>query len=511
MGWSERLANLTRSFKMAAKKFGGAQSGAPSGFMAFRHTGQVLAAQKALVEAGLKPNIKAPPPSLREGCDMVLEFPAEEESVYLAVLATRHLKPLKVMAADGPLMAPESLFRRSDYPGQVMVSAANMKITINRLDGLIVNVSGGGCPDVPALAARMLGRRIDQVIAPADLSRSLCSFSLTQAKDEAERLFRAGLAEEGPERPARPLGLEDPLPWPRKKPAPGARPWLIVGTLADPAAEVDQAEFYWESGRLLWGGRPIQPQRGTAALMAAYALAAQALGLPPGQALLAGDDGGGEGSRAVYRRLEAQIPENKWHGLTFHYLFPEAASHDRIFLALDELKPRPLMAADAGFMYVAKLCGQAAEYDLFTPDAGEMAYLADTLAPHPFYTRGALIHREPQPSTFRETYEEGNAARTMLVKGSADYIVWRGRAVHRVAGPLVPALEAMGGTGDTTVGLASAFLAGGYSPVRAAALAAHLNRRAGYLASPDPGSPITVLLEALGPLLREAVDRRDVK
>ncbi len=474
----------------------------PSGFMAFSHTGQVVAARKALLAAGLSPQIKAPPPSLREGCDMVLEFPAVDEAVYLAVLEEKRLRPLKVAAVDGPLTAPESLFRRIEFPGHLMVAAANLKLTLDKADGRIVNVSGGGCPDVPGLAARLVGRVVTEAQSPDELSRSLCSFSLAQARTEAERLFREGLTA-GPARPADPAGLETPLPWPRRRPRPLPRPWLIVGTLADPDVPAAEGPFDCRDGRLIWNGRELAPERGTAALMAAYALAAQVLGLPPGRAVLAGDDGRGDGSRAVYDWLRAHIPQNPWSGLTFHYLFPEATSHDRIFLALDDLSPRPILAADAGFMYVAKLCGQAQEYDLFTPDAGEMAYLADPLAPHPFYTRGALIQQEPTPAVIAATHREGNAARAMLVKGRLDRLVWRGRVVHQVAGPQVPALEAIGGTGDTATGLASALMAAGLRPIRAAALAAHLNRRAGFLADPNPGSSIAEILKPIPDLLKE--------
>jgi hypothetical protein len=464
--------------------------------MVFSHTGQVVAARKALLAAGLSPQIKAPPPAMREGCDMALEFPIEEETVYMVVLAEKQLKPLKVMAADGPLAAPESLFKRVEYPNHLMVSAANMKITITRREGRIVNVSGGGCPDVPALAARLVNSLITEDVSTDDF-RSLCSFSLSQAKEEAERLYRAGIEPLGPDRPTDYVGLDRPLPWPKRQPAPRPKPWLIVGTLADPSEEVAEGPFAWSDGRLIWNNREITPERGTAALMAAYAIAANALGLPPGQAVLAGDDGGGGGSQAVYSWLGSRIAKNQWSGLTFHYLFPEAASHDRLFLALDELSPRPILAADAGFMYVAKLCGQALEYDLFTPDCGEMAYLADPLAPHPFYARGSLIQREPDQDIFWSAYQEGNAARAMLVKGRSDYMVWRGRIVHQVYGPQAPALEAIGGTGDTAAGLASALMAAGYTPIRAAALAAHFNRRAGLTAAPDPGSGIISVLLGL--------------
>ena len=63
-------------------------------------------------------------------------------------------------------------------------------------------------------------------------------------------------------------------------------------------------------------------------------------------------------------------------------------------MAAQALAVPPIMVADAGFMYVAKMSGYADAYDLFTPDLGELAFLADEKAPHPFYTRGFLLARE---------------------------------------------------------------------------------------------------------------------
>ena len=506
------IEKISRFFRAAdGSRQNELESSVATGYMAFSHTGQVVAARKALLASGLKADIKAPPPALREGCDMVIEFPVPDQAAYLFVLEENKLQPLKIAAADGPLTAPESLFHRTFFPDHLMVSAANMKLTIERQSGRIVNISGGGCPDVPALAAALMGRSISEADYPEELSRSLCSFSLIQARDEAARCFAAGLPESSQTVQNTDMFDNSSLPWPKKKPKAKEKPWLIVGTLADPKATLAEGPFTYQDGQLIWAGREIPPERGTAALMAAYALCAEALGLKAGRAVLAGDSGDGQGSRQVYNWLLERAAANSWSGLTFHYLFPLAESHDRIFLALDELRPRPILAADAGFMYVAKLCGQAPEYDLFTPDQGEMAYLADPKAPHPFYTRGALIQKkEPDEDTFADAYRENNTAESMLVKGRNDNIVWRGRIVHRIEGPDIPALEAIGGTGDTATGLASAFMSAGFSPARAAALAAHFNRRAGLLAAPDPGRPISSMLEPLFTLLAREISAGNI-
>ena len=57
---------------------------------------------------------------------------------------------------------------------------------------------------------------------------------------------------------------------------------------------------------------------------------------------------------------------------------------NRVLFAVEEMAKRPVLIADAGFMYAAKMSGQSSKYDLFTPDVGELAFLADEEAPHPF-------------------------------------------------------------------------------------------------------------------------------
>ena len=78
--------------------------------------------------------------------------------------------------------------------------------------------------------------------------------------------------------------------------------------------------------------------------------------------------------------------------LTFHYLQPDVDWHNKVLFAVETMQQRPILIADAGFMYAAKMSGQSECYDFFTPDVGELAFLADELAPHPFYTRGFILH-----------------------------------------------------------------------------------------------------------------------
>lgn len=279
--------------------------------------------------------------------------------------------------------------------------------------------------------------------------------------------------------------------------------WCIVGTLPDDAAPLltaglDAPAVVEDGVLVLPDGFRTPVQRGTPALAAAALLACAALGFPPPRLLLAGDTGSGAGSRAVYAHLERRLPALAPRGLTFHYLFPDVDWHNRLLLAVEALPVRPLLAADAGYMYVAKMSGYADAYDLFTPDLGELAFLADETAPHPFYTRGFLLAEEKDlPGLIRRAQAHGNCPPNLLVKGRADHIVCDGALTATVDAPSVAAMECIGGTGDLVTGLVTAFLCGGLPVCRACLAAAQTARRLAGICAPNPGTPIGELLARL--------------
>lgn len=285
--------------------------------------------------------------------------------------------------------------------------------------------------------------------------------------------------------------------------------WLIVGTVPREDFPLADGPCEFDGGRLRVDGHYVDVARGTPALLATACLAMRELGIPAPEALLAGDTGKGHGSRQAYARLLERLPGRDLRGLTFHYLQPDVEWHNKVYWALDELTPRPLLVADAGFMYVAKMSGYAAGYDLFTPDAGELAFLADEKAPHPFYTRGFLLQEEDRaPELIERAYAAENAARRLLVKGRTDHIVAEGRIVATVSEPCVPNMEPIGGTGDTVTGLVTALLAAGLPIERACAVAAKANRLLGSLANPTPAFSVADLLpylpKALGMALKDS-------
>ena len=290
-------------------------------------------------------------------------------------------------------------------------------------------------------------------------------------------------------------------------------PWLVVGTIPDVSFPLTLAPVRLDSApsvkskehdTLCLGNDSIPVNRGTPALLTAMANMAVCLGAhTPFLALVAGDTGGGAGSRAVYRRLAGLLKEQTFSGITFHYLMPDVDWHNRILMTLEALQSPPLLVADAGFMYAAKMSGYAAKYDLFTPDIGELAFLADQEAPHPFYTRNFFLADESAaPDLIAKAHAQDNAARHMLVKGKVDRFVCEGKTLFAIDQPDTPALEPVGGTGDTITGIVTACLAAGMPMTQACSLAMRLNRQMGALASPTPASSIAELLQWLPEAVR---------
>lgn len=163
------------------------ERGRDRGILVFSHTSEVIRAEKLLREAGLEVRVMGPPPEIRTGCDLVIEFPLVSELAARQALARGRVEPLRVVPVADGLLEPVSLFQVRDYGDHLMVRAANMKLTVDKRDRTIVNISGGGCPDVPYLADCLVGRTLDSCPRPGDLGHTLCGYALQLAFEEMLR------------------------------------------------------------------------------------------------------------------------------------------------------------------------------------------------------------------------------------------------------------------------------------------------------------------------------------
>lgn len=282
----------------------------------------------------------------------------------------------------------------------------------------------------------------------------------------------------------------------------------LIGTVPDKNFPLVCETVTFRGDSLSLNGHQISVNRGTPALIAATCMACKTLGLSMPFCFLVGDEGVGDGSRRLYAYLKDRLPRTDVRVITFHYLQPDVDWHNRVLLAMEEEGRLPLLIADAGYMYAAKMSGFSSCYDLFTPDVGELAFLADEMAPHPFYTRGFILHEEGNvPHLIKRAYDGENAAKTLLIKGSKDYICTKEATLATVDTPSVPTLEPIGGTGDTLTGIVAALTYAGHPVAEAATMAARVNRLAGALAKPTPATQVADVVkkipEALETVLEE--------
>jgi hypothetical protein len=162
-------------------------SRAELGILVFENTSEVIAAQKVLKENDWEIRVMGPPPEIQTGCDLVIEFPLIQELDILRLLEKAGISPIKTVPVTSPLLQPVDLFQIKDFGEFLMIRAANMKITVEKSTRLIVNVSGGGCPDVPYLAFRLVGKTMAQAPNPMDIGHTLCGYALGLAFKEMQK------------------------------------------------------------------------------------------------------------------------------------------------------------------------------------------------------------------------------------------------------------------------------------------------------------------------------------
>jgi hypothetical protein len=163
-----------------------------SGLVLFEDVQDAMRGEKVLSKADHGCRLVAPPPELRRGCDLALEInlveqPAveralkDEDASYVSVV------PLKV--GTSPLL---EVVQVKDFGQQVMAKVANMKLSFDKDSGVIVNVSGGGCPDIPYLHSQLVDKKLTEAPRPSDIGFTLCALMLDRALEECLALWQGG-------------------------------------------------------------------------------------------------------------------------------------------------------------------------------------------------------------------------------------------------------------------------------------------------------------------------------
>ncbi len=280
---------------------------------------------------------------------------------------------------------------------------------------------------------------------------------------------------------------------------------LIAGTVPIKGMPLTSGVVNSDGDVLVLKGERIPSTQGTGAMLSAALATTSYLGLDAPNALVVGDIGEGKGSRQLYQYLIDNIAKLSPRVLALHYWLPDMAQTRQLCEAVDRCNRRPVMIADAASMYSAKAAGVAEKFDIFTPDATEIAFLADPEATHPAYIARHLFETDitQAPELARTAYENHGAAKLLLVKGAIDYIIRDGTVLATVTDPDVPSLEAIGGTGDTITGLVSALIYAELRPHESAIIAARANRMAGKYALATPATKVRNIIAQFPAVFQE--------
>jgi hypothetical protein len=162
------------------------------GLVLFDTVQDAMLAEKFLKKAGYQVKLVAPPPELRKGCDLavainLVEQPGIERTLNQDDVAYVEVTPLRA----GTSKIAE-IVRVTDFGDWVMVKAANMKLTFEKKSNIVVNTSGGGCPDIPHLHAELIDKPIAEAPRPRDIGYTLCALMLDRALEESLTLQSGG-------------------------------------------------------------------------------------------------------------------------------------------------------------------------------------------------------------------------------------------------------------------------------------------------------------------------------
>jgi hypothetical protein len=92
---------------------------------------------------------------------------------------------LEIVALGDGVSELLDIVKVTDFGDWIMVKAGNMKLTFDKSSGVIVNTSGGGCPDIPYLHTEMIGKKLADAPSPKDIGFTLCATMLHRALEES--------------------------------------------------------------------------------------------------------------------------------------------------------------------------------------------------------------------------------------------------------------------------------------------------------------------------------------
>ena len=159
------------------------------GLLLFAQVPDAMKAEKILKNSGYIIKLVAPPPALRKGCDLALQINLVEQPGIERTLKEKDAEYIEITPLKNENQEILGIVKITDFDNAVMVKAGNMKLTFDRKNGVILNISGGGCPDIPYLYIELIDKKITEAPRPKDIGFTLCALMLERALDESLEIW----------------------------------------------------------------------------------------------------------------------------------------------------------------------------------------------------------------------------------------------------------------------------------------------------------------------------------
>ncbi len=159
------------------------------GLFLFEKVEDAIKAEKVLKSVDYMVKLVAPPPTLRKGCDLAVEINLVEQIGIERLFNQKDVDYIEVvpLKGDGELL---EIVKVTDFGEAVMVKAGNMKLTFDKNTGIILNASGGGCPDIPYLHAELIDKKLTEAPRPKEIGFTLCALMMDRAFVECLNLWK---------------------------------------------------------------------------------------------------------------------------------------------------------------------------------------------------------------------------------------------------------------------------------------------------------------------------------
>ncbi len=116
----------------------------PGGILLYDSVQEVILVNKMLTDRGFQVKLVAPPPEVRIGCDLAIEFELIEQEAIETTLKKEKNSPARIVSTKEMLPDILKTTTITEIDGYLMCKAGNMKITVDKENLKIVNISGGG-------------------------------------------------------------------------------------------------------------------------------------------------------------------------------------------------------------------------------------------------------------------------------------------------------------------------------------------------------------------------------